>query len=59
MNLVITGSDNGLSPVCQVIIWTNADILSVEPKEYIDDLVQDCSYPIADALELLQYCAMA
>ena len=28
-------------------------------NEYIDDLVQDCSNSIANALELLQSCAKA
>ena len=32
LNWVIIGSDNGLSPIWhQVIIWTNAGILSITP----------------------------
>ena len=33
VELVIVGLDNGLAPVsCQAIIWTNTDLLSIEPK---------------------------
>ena len=31
-NWVIIASSNGLSPICrQTIIWTNDDLLSIEP----------------------------
>ena len=31
-NLIIIGSDNGLSPIlCKAIIWTNAGILLIGP----------------------------
>ena len=34
VNFTIIGSDNGLSPnSSQIIIWTNADILSIGPPE--------------------------
>ena len=32
------------------------DITTISSKDYVDGLVQDCSNPIANTLELLQSC---
>ena len=58
VNWVIAGTDTGILPdgTKHYLNWCGSIMDEVAWHSYSDGLVQDCSNPIANALELLQSC---